>query len=81
MDGLNAKGCFKTWKQQDLAPNDSVFGSRFHYHIKHNVKTVVMGHKMTEGDDYIDAFAPMPHSTSVCVIISLAAALDLELHS
>eukprot|EP00961_Rhodomonas_salina_P097136 1306460-Rhodomonas_salina.1 len=23
MDGLNAKGCFKIWKQQDLAPNDS----------------------------------------------------------
>eukprot|EP00961_Rhodomonas_salina_P290263 3922393-Rhodomonas_salina.1 len=36
---------------------------------------------MTEGEDYIDAFAPVPHSTSVRVIISLAAALDLELHS
>eukprot|EP00961_Rhodomonas_salina_P288513 3899255-Rhodomonas_salina.1 len=34
MDWLNAKGCFKKWKSQDLAPNDSVFGSRFHYHIK-----------------------------------------------
>eukprot|EP00961_Rhodomonas_salina_P210963 2848865-Rhodomonas_salina.1 len=36
---------------------------------------------MTEGEDYIDAFAPVPHSTSASVIISLAAALDLELHS
>eukprot|EP00961_Rhodomonas_salina_P274573 3709602-Rhodomonas_salina.1 len=36
---------------------------------------------MTEGEDYIDAFAPVPHSTSARVIISLAAALDLELHS
>eukprot|EP00961_Rhodomonas_salina_P118094 1589317-Rhodomonas_salina.1 len=36
---------------------------------------------MTEGEDYINVFAPVPHSTSACVIISLAAALDLELHS
>eukprot|EP00961_Rhodomonas_salina_P262470 3547040-Rhodomonas_salina.1 len=40
-----------------------------------------MGHRMTEGEDYIDLFAPVPHSTSARVIISLAAALDLELHS
>eukprot|EP00961_Rhodomonas_salina_P095771 1287924-Rhodomonas_salina.1 len=40
-----------------------------------------MGHRMTEGEDYIDASAPVPHSTSARVIISLAAALDLELHS
>eukprot|EP00961_Rhodomonas_salina_P183697 2479564-Rhodomonas_salina.1 len=74
MDWLNAKGCFKKWKRQDLAPNDCVFGSRFHYHIKLDAKTghitnckvclVVMGHRMTEGEDYIDAFAPVPHSTS-----------------
>eukprot|EP00961_Rhodomonas_salina_P089506 1203707-Rhodomonas_salina.1 len=36
---------------------------------------------MTEGEDYHDAFAPVPHATSARVIISLAAALDLELHS
>eukprot|EP00961_Rhodomonas_salina_P300892 3940250-Rhodomonas_salina.2 len=92
MDWLNTKGCFKKWKHQDLAPNNSVFGSRFHYHIKRDAKTehitnckvrlVVMGHRMTasEGEDYIDAFAPVPHSTSARVIISLAAALNLELH-
>eukprot|EP00961_Rhodomonas_salina_P279239 3772379-Rhodomonas_salina.1 len=39
-----------------------------------------MGHRMTEGEDYIEAFALVPHSTSALVIISLAAALDLELH-
>eukprot|EP00961_Rhodomonas_salina_P279238 3772378-Rhodomonas_salina.1 len=37
-----------------------------------------MGHRMTEGEDYIKAFALVPHSTSARVIISLAAALDLE---
>eukprot|EP00961_Rhodomonas_salina_P291319 3931900-Rhodomonas_salina.1 len=91
MDGLNAKGCFKKWKHSDLEPNNRVFGSLFHYHIKRDATTghitnckvclVVMGHRMTEGEDYIDAFAPVPHSTSARVIISLAAALDLELHS
>eukprot|EP00961_Rhodomonas_salina_P083135 1116895-Rhodomonas_salina.3 len=54
-DRLNSKGCFKPWKRQDLPPNNSVFGSRFHYHIKCDAKTgqitnckvllVVMGHK------------------------------------
>eukprot|EP00961_Rhodomonas_salina_P211315 2853444-Rhodomonas_salina.1 len=38
---------------------------------------------MKEGEDYVDAFAPVPHATSGSerIIISLAAAMDLELHS
>mmetsp|Transcript_23114 Transcript_23114/g.54805 ORF Transcript_23114/g.54805 Transcript_23114/m.54805 type:complete len:111 (-) Transcript_23114:2112-2444(-) len=36
---------------------------------------------MKEGEDYEDAFAPVQHATSARVIISLAAADDLELHS
>eukprot|EP00961_Rhodomonas_salina_P085381 1146703-Rhodomonas_salina.1 len=58
VEGLNTKDCFKKWKRSDLAPNDRVFGSCFHYHIKRDATTghitnckvqlVVMGHKMTE---------------------------------
>eukprot|EP00961_Rhodomonas_salina_P037873 508763-Rhodomonas_salina.1 len=31
--------------------------------------------------DYVDAFTPVPHATSGSIAISLAAAMDLELHS
>lgn len=91
MKGLWDKQCFRRWKRCELASNDSVFGSRFHYHIKRDgatgqvinckVQLVVMGHRMTEGEDYEDAFAPVPHATSARVIIPLAAADDLEQHS
>eukprot|EP00961_Rhodomonas_salina_P272721 3685261-Rhodomonas_salina.1 len=36
---------------------------------------------MKEGEDDEDAFTPVPHATSARVIISIAAAEDLELHS
>eukprot|EP00961_Rhodomonas_salina_P269963 3647107-Rhodomonas_salina.1 len=40
-----------------------------------------MGNRIKKGEDYEDAFAPVPHATSARVIISIAAAEDLELHS
>eukprot|EP00961_Rhodomonas_salina_P038514 517548-Rhodomonas_salina.2 len=89
--GLWDKGCFKRWKHSELLNDDWVFGSLFHYHIKRDSATghvtnckarlVVMGNRMKEGKDYEDAFAPVLHATSARVIISLAAADDLELHS
>eukprot|EP00961_Rhodomonas_salina_P193644 2614293-Rhodomonas_salina.1 len=36
---------------------------------------------MKEGKDYVDSFAPVPHATSGRIVISLAAAMDLKLHS
>eukprot|EP00961_Rhodomonas_salina_P256018 3460195-Rhodomonas_salina.1 len=64
---------------------------RFHYHIKCDGATgqvtnckvclVIMGNRMKEGEDYYDEFAQMQHATSECVIISIAAADDLGLHS
>jgi hypothetical protein len=39
-----------------------------------------MGNRMTEGEDYEDAFAPVPHATSTRIIVSMAAAMGLELH-
>eukprot|EP00961_Rhodomonas_salina_P298012 3937720-Rhodomonas_salina.2 len=40
-----------------------------------------LGNCMKEGEDYEDAFSPVPHTTSGRIIISLAAANELELHS
>eukprot|EP00961_Rhodomonas_salina_P193693 2615062-Rhodomonas_salina.1 len=91
MDGLWKRGCFQRWQRKDLLPNDRVFGSRFHYNIERDgatgqitnckVQLVVQGNRMKEGKDYVDAFAPVPHATSGRIVISLAAAMDLELHS
>eukprot|EP00961_Rhodomonas_salina_P066743 896200-Rhodomonas_salina.1 len=33
--GLADRECFKKWKRSDLLPSDLVFGSRYHYNIKH----------------------------------------------
>eukprot|EP00961_Rhodomonas_salina_P044209 593875-Rhodomonas_salina.1 len=89
--GLWKRGCLKRWKRGDLKQDDRVFCSRFHYNIKRDGKTgqitnckvrlVVMGHKMKEGEDFEDSFAPVPHATAGCIIISMAAGMDLELHS
>eukprot|EP00961_Rhodomonas_salina_P030122 405690-Rhodomonas_salina.1 len=39
-----------------------------------------MGNQMKKGEAYIDAFALVPHSTAGRIMMSLAAALDLEMH-
>eukprot|EP00961_Rhodomonas_salina_P079377 1066685-Rhodomonas_salina.1 len=40
-----------------------------------------MGNQMKQGESYVDAFAPVPRSTAGRVMMSLAAALDLEMHA
>eukprot|EP00961_Rhodomonas_salina_P189163 2552264-Rhodomonas_salina.1 len=91
MDGLWKRGCFKLWKLSDLLASNRVFGSSFHYNIKRDgstglitnckVRLVVMGNRMKEGKDYVNSFAPVPQATSGHIVISLAAVMDLELHS
>ena len=91
MLGLFSQGCFKKHSHVDLAADIKVFTSRFHYKIKREkgqntlsklkVCMVVQGHKMEEGSDYDDAFAPVPRSTAHCILMSLAAANDMQLHS
>eukprot|EP00961_Rhodomonas_salina_P293377 3933707-Rhodomonas_salina.1 len=92
MEGLFRRGCFKKHLLLDLTPaqRKCVYGSRFHHKIKRNTKTgvakslktrlVVMGNQMKKGEAYIDAFAPVPRSTAGQIMMSLAAALDLEMH-
>jgi len=92
MDGLWRRGCFRKWKLADLTPEQRkhVFGSRFHHKIKRHTKTgiikslkirlVVMGNNMTKGEDFADAFAPVPRSTAGRLLMSMAAAEDLHMH-
>lgn len=89
--GLWKQGCFKKWRRSDLLPNDRVFSSRYHYKIKHamvtgkitkfKVRLVVQGHCMKEGKDYNDSFALVQATTIVRIMMALAAAEDLELHT
>eukprot|EP00961_Rhodomonas_salina_P122709 1652621-Rhodomonas_salina.2 len=72
--GLWARGCFKKWKRSDLEPNDRVFGSRYHYKIKHDTVT-------GEGEDYEESFAPVPHSTIGRVMMALSAGNNYHLHT
>eukprot|EP00961_Rhodomonas_salina_P194456 2625271-Rhodomonas_salina.3 len=44
------------------------------------MQLVVMGNQMKQGESYMDAFAPVPHSTAGRVMMSLAAALNLKMH-
>eukprot|EP00961_Rhodomonas_salina_P062895 844474-Rhodomonas_salina.2 len=90
MTGLWARGCFKKWHRNDLLKTDRVFGSRFHCNIKRDaatglitnckVRLVVLGNRMEEEIDYEDSFSPVPHAVASRIIMSIAAAADMELH-
>lgn len=61
----------------------------FHYNIKHNAATrlitnckvclVVLGNRLKEGIDYEDSFSPVQHAVASRIIMSIAAAADMEL--
>eukprot|EP00961_Rhodomonas_salina_P065176 876808-Rhodomonas_salina.1 len=68
MTGLWDRNCFRKVQRSSLSKGQSVFGSRFHYKIKHdntsntlqNLKVclVIQGNHMEEGTDYEQSFAP-----------------------
>ena len=93
MSGLWARNCFRKVKRKDLLPNDRVFSSRFHYHIKRDaatgkiirfkVRLVIQGHRMQASTDdkvgdYESSFAPVPHATVGRMIMAIAVAEDEE---
>jgi len=89
MSGLKDRGCFKKHFIKDLTAEQRklVFGSRFHHKIKRNaltgqvksfkVRLVVMGNNMEKGEDYVDAFAPVPRATAARILLSIAAAEEM----
>jgi hypothetical protein len=82
---------FKKWNRKDFLSNDRVFTSRYVYKIKRNAKTgssyrfkarlIVRGFEMEKHVDYDDNFSPTPGIALVRIMVSLAAANNLELHS
>eukprot|EP00961_Rhodomonas_salina_P303016 3941063-Rhodomonas_salina.1 len=78
-------------KDLSQAQRKAIYGSRFHHKIKRDLQSgkikslktrlVVMGNQMKKGEAYVDAFAPVPRSTAGCILMSIAAALNLEMHA
>ena len=89
--GLWQRKCFKVWKRADLARDDRIFTSRYVYKLKRDAITgkvsrfkarlIVQGFKMQQDVDYNDTFSPTPGSTATRVVVSIATAEDMELHS
>jgi len=81
MDGLWRRGIFQKVIRSSLTPQDRVFTSHFHHKIKRKggefnkckVRLVVQGqHMRQKGDDYDDAFSPVPAASRFRTILSLA---------
>eukprot|EP00961_Rhodomonas_salina_P192756 2601350-Rhodomonas_salina.2 len=78
MTCLMSRGCFCKWQTRDLTPE------QFHHKIKCNTSTgvakslktslIVMGNQMKKGEEYVDTFTPVPHSTAGKIMMSIAAA-------
>jgi hypothetical protein len=84
MTGLWRRNVFECVRRDSLDPADKVFGSRFHYKIKHKggefdkckVRLVVQGQHMHRKDlngvgDYDDVFSPVTHASGFRTIVSL----------
>lgn len=92
MAGLWKRGCFKKHRVQDLTKEQRShsFGSRFYHKIKRHSQTVqiksckiqlvIMGNHMEKGEDFTYAFAPVPRSVVGRILMSMAAAANLEMH-
>eukprot|EP00961_Rhodomonas_salina_P042254 567865-Rhodomonas_salina.1 len=90
MDDLWRQNCFKKHLVKDLtaAQRKMIYGSRFHHKIKRHTHTgelkslktllVVMGNQMKLGKSYLDCPGAAEHGGRV--MMSLAAALNLEMH-
>ena len=86
MSGLEDCGCFRKHYIKDLTAEQKkhIFSSLFHHKIKRNtltgqvksfkIRLVVMGNRMEKGEDFIDAFAPVPRATAARILLSIAAA-------
>ena len=93
MDGLWARGCLRRIRKSELTDTERkhIFRSKFHYKIKRSGRTgkvtkckarvVVMGNTMTQGDDYFDAFAPVPRATAGRLVMALSAGGRRHIHS
>jgi len=93
MEGLWARGCLQRVRKSTLseAERQHIFRSKFHYKIKRSGRTgkvtkckarlVVMGNTMTQGEDYFDAFAPVPRATAGRLVMAITAGGKRHIHS
>ncbi|GBE78927.1 predicted protein [Sparassis crispa] len=79
-----------TWDIVPLPPGKRAIGSGWVFKVKHNAdgsverykgRLVAKGHSQRPGFDYTEVFAPTFRQPALRLILALAAAEDLELHS
>ena len=47
---------------------------------KYKARLVAKGYKQKEGLDYFDTYSPVTRITSICMLITIAALHNLEIH-
>ena len=90
MDALHRRKVWIRVLRSSLAPDETIFSTRFHYKIKRKhgefekckVRLVVQGQHMHRKDaagvgDFDDAFSPVPHASGFRGILSLATQHDM----
>jgi hypothetical protein len=86
MESLRAHG---TWHLTSLPPGHNAIDCRWVYALKQNAdgavtrykaRLVAKGFSQRAGDDYGDVYAPVSQMKTLRVFLSMAAALDLEIH-
>lgn len=78
-----------TWKLVDKPSNVNIVGLKWVFKvkkdaadnvIKYEAHLVVQGYLQVPSIDYFDTFAPVAKLASICAILAMAAAFDMEIH-
>ena len=86
LDNLTGKG---TWEETTLPPGRKAIGCKWVLKtktdadgkvVKHKARLVAQGFSQQPGIDFEETFAPVGRSTSLRILLTLAAAHDLEVH-
>ena len=78
-----------TWELVDLPPGSKPLGYKWIFKRKmkadgsidkYKVRLVVKGYRQKEGLDYFDTYSPVTRITSIRMLISIGALINIEIH-
>ncbi|KAK4685970.1 putative transposase, partial [Tremellales sp. Uapishka_1] len=86
LDNIESKG---TWEETRLPPGRKAIGCRWVFKrkrgangeiIKYKSRLVAKGYSQIPGVDFEETFAPVGRTTSLRIMLTIAASMDLEIH-
>ena len=86
---LTMLGDTGTWELVDPPNNVNVVGSKWVFKakkdaagnvVRYKARLVAQGFSQVPGVDYFDTFAPVAKLASICAILAIAAARNMEIH-